>query len=214
MAVEKVIKVGYSAPEQYRDNSGQGYFTDIYSIGAILYQMITGQKPIESTEREYKDELKSPLELGFNIEANLDRAIMEALAVQPDLRFQGIQQFEDAINGKRRAEYPKVKLKIKKRKRIVIACASVLVLATVAVGGLLFNNKIKHSDKLYNENAKIEKDTDIVVWVDSEKMKSTVEKTVARANMKVKDKSDGQNSEQSTKGDFTEEQKKKILRLQ
>ena len=46
MAVEKVIKVGYSAPEQYRDNSGQGYFTDIYSIGAILYQMITGQKPI------------------------------------------------------------------------------------------------------------------------------------------------------------------------
>lgn len=208
MAVEKVIKVGYSAPEQYRDNSGQGYFTDIYSIGAILYQMITGQKPIESTEREYKDELKSPLELGFNIEANLDRAIMEALAVQPDLRFQGIQQFEDAINGKRRAEYPKVKLKIKKRKRIVIACASVLVLATVAVGGLLFNNKIKHSDKLYNENAKIEKDTDIVVWVDSEKMKSTVEKTVARANMKVKDKSGGQNSEQSTKGDFTEEQKK------
>ena len=44
--------------------------------------MITGQKPIESTEREYKDELKSPLELGFDIEPNLDRAIMEALAVQ------------------------------------------------------------------------------------------------------------------------------------
>ena len=202
---EKVIKVGYSAPEQYRDSAGQGYFTDIYSIGAILYQMITGQKPIESTEREYKDELKSPLELGFHIEPNLDRAIMEALAVQPALRFQGIQQFDDAINGKRKAEYPKVKLRIRKRKRIMVACMSLLALAAIGVGGLFFNNKIKHSDKLYNENAKIEKATDIVVWVDNDKMKDTVEKTVSRANMKVK--SAVKSTKTSDGGQFTKEQK-------
>ena len=202
---EKVIKVGYSAPEQYRDSAGQGYFTDIYSIGAILYQMITGQKPIESTEREYKDELKSPLELGFDIEPNLDRAIMEALAVQPALRFQGIQQFDDAINGKRKAEYPKVKLCIRKRKRIMVACMSLLALAAIGVGGLFFNNKIKHSDKLYNENAKIEKATDIVVWVDNDKMKDTVEKTVSRANMKVK--SAVKSTKTSDGGQFTKEQK-------
>lgn len=202
---EKVIKAGYSAPEQYRDSAGQGYFTDIYSIGAILYQMITGQKPIESTEREYKDELKSPLELGFDIEPNLDRAIMEALAVQPALRFQGIQQFDDAINGKRKAEYPKVKLRIRKRKRIMVACMSLLALAAIGVGGLFFNNKIKHSDKLYNENAKIEKATDIVVWVDNDKMKDTVEKTVSRANMKVK--SAVKSTKTSDGGQFTKEQK-------
>lgn len=202
---EKVIKVGYSAQEQYRDSAGQGYFTDIYSIGAILYQMITGQKPIESTEREYKDELKSPLELGFDIEPNLDRAIMEALAVQPALRFQGIQQFDDAINGKRKAEYPKVKLRIRKRKRIMVACMSLLALAAIGVGGLFFNNKIKHSDKLYNENAKIEKATDIVVWVDNDKMKDTVEKTVSRANMKVK--SAVKSTKTSDGGQFTKEQK-------
>lgn len=202
---EKVIKVGYSAPEQYRDSARQGYFTDIYSIGAILYQMITGQKPIESTEREYKDELKSPLELGFDIEPNLDRAIMEALAVQPALRFQGIQQFDDAINGKRKAEYPKVKLRIRKRKRIMVACMSLLALAAIGVGGLFFNNKIKHSDKLYNENAKIEKATDIVVWVDNDKMKDTVEKTVSRANMKVK--SAVKSTKTSDGGQFTKEQK-------
>lgn len=202
---EKVIKVGYSAPEQYRDSAGQGYFTDIYSIGAILYQMITGQKPIESTEREYKDELKSPLELGFDIEPNLDRAIMEALAVQPALRFQGIQQFDDAINGKRKAEYPKVKLRIRKRKRIMVSCMSLLALAAIGVGGLFFNNKIKHSDKLYNENAKIEKATDIVVWVDNDKMKDTVEKTVSRANMKVK--SAVKSTKTSDGGQFTKEQK-------
>ena len=55
MAGEKIIKVGYSAPEQYRDKSKQGFFTDIYSVGAILYQMVTGIKPMEATEREFKE---------------------------------------------------------------------------------------------------------------------------------------------------------------
>lgn len=58
---------------------------------------------------------------------------MEALAVQPALRFQGIQQFDDAINGKRKAEYPKVKLRIRKRKRIMVACMSLLALAAIGL---------------------------------------------------------------------------------
>ena len=205
MAGEKIIKVGYSAPEQYRDKSKQGFFTDIYSVGAILYQMVTGIKPMEATEREFKDSLKSPAELGVDIEPNIDRAIMEAMAVRPELRFQSIQQFEDALESKRMAEYPKVKLRIRKRKRIMVACMSLLALAAIGVGGLFFNNKIKHSDKLYNENAKIEKATDIVVWVDNDKMKDTVEKTVSRANMKVK--SAVKSTKTSDGGQFTKEQK-------
>lgn len=42
---------------------------------------------------------------------------MEAMAVQPELRFQNIQQFEDALHSKRIAEYPNVKLKKKKHRR-------------------------------------------------------------------------------------------------
>ena len=117
MAGEKIIKVGYSAPEQYRDKSKQGFFTDIYSVGAILYQMVTGIKPMEATEREFKDSLKSPAELGVDIEPNIDRAIMEAMAVRPELRFQSIQQLEDALESKRMAEYPKVKQKKRRRRR-------------------------------------------------------------------------------------------------
>ena len=82
---------------------------------------------------------------------------------------------------------------------------SLLALAAIGVGGLFFNNKIKHSDKLYNENAKIEKATDIVVWVDNDKMKDTVEKTVSRANMKVK--SAVKSTKTSDGGQFTKEQK-------
>ena len=207
---EKVIKVGYSAPEQYRDNAKQGYYTDIYSVGAILYQMLTGVKPIESTDREHGDELRSPLALGIKIEANLDRAVMEALAVQPELRFQSIVQFLEAINGKRKAEYPEQKVKARKRKRVMAVAFSCLVLAAAVIGGILFNNTVKHSDRLYNDNAKIDKATDIVVWVDNAKMKNTVEKTVSRANMNMRDK---KGTVKHDAGEFTKEQKKENPRI-
>ena len=99
--------------------------------------MVTGIKPIESTEREYKDELMSPKELGIEIDSNLDRAIMEALAVEPALRFQSITQLDDAIHGKRVAEYPKDKIKRKKRKRNLIITFFVFVFGIDPYGNCL-----------------------------------------------------------------------------
>lgn len=164
-AAEKVIKVGYSAPEQYCDKCKQGFFTDIYSVGAIFYQMVTGIKPIESTEREYKDEMKSPAQLGVKIEPNIDRAVMEALAVKPELRFQSIQQFEEALQSKRIAEYPKQKLKKRKRRRNwIISSAVVLVLGVCVFIGLL-NTVFKERNVLFES---VLDEDEIVVWVDRE----------------------------------------------
>ena len=175
MSGEKVIKVGYSAPEQYRDKSRQGFFTDIYSVGAIMYQILTGIKPMESTEREFKDELKSPLELGVNINANVDRAIMEAMAVRPELRFQGIQQFEDALHSKRIAEYPKVKLKKRKRKRNWIISLSATLVLALGVGIGLYSTVLKPENRIFDSTVK--EDT-IVVWVENEDQKTDIEELV------------------------------------
>jgi serine/threonine protein kinase/HAMP domain-containing protein len=43
-AMADVVTPGYAPPEQY-DNGAQGPWTDIYSLGATLYWMITGTKP-------------------------------------------------------------------------------------------------------------------------------------------------------------------------
>lgn len=178
---EKVIKVGYSAPEQYRNNDKQGYYTDIYSIGAILYQMVTGQKPMESIDREIKDELKSPLELGIEIDENLDRAIMEALAVEPAFRFKGVRQMRDALNNRRLAEYPREKLKRQKRKRGWIAAASVLLIAVILIGIALINTVRKEGNVMFDtEVAAIGADDPVTVWVDSEDMKVALEEVVQK----------------------------------
>ena len=165
---EKVIKVGYSAPEQYRDKSNQGFYTDIYSVGAILYQMLTGIKPMESTEREHKDTLKSPLELGVKIEPNVDRAIMEAMAVQPELRFQNIQQFEDALHSKRIAEYPNVKLKKKKHRRNWIIGAVATAVLALGVGFGLMNTVFKSENPVFESQLSEGK---IEVWVENASQK-------------------------------------------
>lgn len=175
MAGEKVIKVGYSAPEQYRDKSRQGFFTDIYSVGAILYQMLTGIKPMESTEREFKDGLKSPMELGVNINSNIDRAVMEALAVRPELRFQGIQQFEEALQSKRIAEYPKEKLRKRKRRRNwIISLSATLVLAVGIVLGL-YSTVLKPENKVFDSTVKEDM---ITVWVENDDQKKQIEELV------------------------------------
>ncbi len=197
---EKVIKVGYSAPEQYRDKSNQGFYTDIYSVGAILYQMLTGIKPMESTEREHKDTLKSPLQLGIKIEPNIDRAIMEAMAVQPELRFQNIQQFEDALHSKRIAEYPNVKLKKKKHRRNWIIGAVATAVLALGVGFGLMNTVFKTENPVFDSKLSEGK---IEVWVENQTQKTILE-NIVNGNFHQKDVKSGD----SVTSDWVKENKK------
>jgi serine/threonine protein kinase len=115
-----VIKVGYAAPEQYRSKSKQGNYTDIYALGATLYHLITGIKPDESVDRQTEDTLKRPSQLGLNTGANLEKSIMKALAIKPELRFQKVAELRDALYNDRTVDYPEVELKKRKRRRLLI----------------------------------------------------------------------------------------------
>jgi serine/threonine protein kinase len=58
MTVSALIKPGYSPYEQYATNSRQqGPWSDIYSLGATLYQAITGKRPPDAPSRMVADEL-------------------------------------------------------------------------------------------------------------------------------------------------------------
>jgi len=46
-----VLTDGYAPKEQYSSRSKQGTYTDIYAIGAVMYKMMTGETPIESSAR-------------------------------------------------------------------------------------------------------------------------------------------------------------------
>ena len=54
------LSPGYSPPEQYAGVGGTDERSDIYSIGAVLYFLLTGKNPVESTMRLAGDPLESP----------------------------------------------------------------------------------------------------------------------------------------------------------
>ena len=51
-----IVKPGFSPEEQYRSRGDQGPYTDVYSIAATLYKMITGKTPPDAMERRAKYE--------------------------------------------------------------------------------------------------------------------------------------------------------------
>jgi len=99
----QVLKKSYAPVEQFQQGQGQGPWTDIYSIGASLYRMLLGKPPeLNSVDRLLNDTLKSPLE-SRNLKdwnSELDQALMKAMAVRPDARYQHVDEFKvDLLNA-------------------------------------------------------------------------------------------------------------------
>ena len=89
-----VLKNGYSPLELYRPTArSQGPWTDVYQIGATMYNCITGYIPPVATEREKDDRLPKPSDLKIELPLHVEDALMKALAVFPQDRYSSIDDF-------------------------------------------------------------------------------------------------------------------------
>lgn len=125
----------YAPPEQYMTGGRQGPYTDLYSVGATMYFALTGVKPQESTDRVQKDELKPPQELDNQIPEDMGNAVMRAMAVKEEIRFQSADQFKKALTEGRVLNVQREIARRRKRRLVQIA-ATFLVLAAVGTGAV------------------------------------------------------------------------------
>lgn len=137
-----ILKPGYAPVEQYVEQdakvSNQGPWTDIYALGATIYKMLTGVKPVESMNRKIRDDLKPPKELEPSVPQYLNDAVMRAMAVEPHLRFQTVGEFEAVLKQEKAVVTVDETIRLRKRKRlrgIAAASAAVLVGAGVFAAG-------------------------------------------------------------------------------
>lgn len=95
-----LVKPGYSAIEQYDLDGQQGPYTDIYSMAAVMYHMITGKRPPDSPDRQKNNQpLPTPSELGISIPQSIENIIMYALNVEPEYRIQSAREFADELSS-------------------------------------------------------------------------------------------------------------------
>ena len=87
------LSKGFASIEQY-DNEGIQSFTpcpDIYSLGATMYNLLTGKIPTESILRATRP-LIPPHELNPNISEKTEAVIMKAMEIIPANRYQSIAE--------------------------------------------------------------------------------------------------------------------------
>ncbi|MGN1412015.1 MAG: PASTA domain-containing protein [Oscillospiraceae bacterium] len=94
--VPEIFK-GYSAPEQYTVSGKQGTWTDVYSISAILYKILTGCMPTEAINRLDHNSLCSPIEINLDIPESVSNAIMNGMAISIDKRIQTVTDLVTAL---------------------------------------------------------------------------------------------------------------------
>jgi eukaryotic-like serine/threonine-protein kinase len=95
----------YMSPEQARGSSGLDHRTDLYSMGTILFEMLTGALPYAGTNfAEYLsamlvDEPRPPQSVYADFPIEAEPLVLKALAKNPDQRFQNATEMLDALTA-------------------------------------------------------------------------------------------------------------------
>jgi serine/threonine-protein kinase len=93
----------YLAPERLKGTTQPDRRSDIYSVGAILYEHLTGQKPFGANRRlapvitDSEADPRAPSEIEPGLSSEWDEIIRRTLARDPAHRYQSAQEFLDAI---------------------------------------------------------------------------------------------------------------------
>jgi serine/threonine protein kinase len=144
-----LTKAGYTSPELYHRDLPYGAFSDIYSVGAIMYFLLTGKDPLSAPERIHKTmaELKS---INPAVTHRTNSAVMKAMAMDPEDRYQDLNDFV------RELPHTSPKTSQANPKKLVLYSSVVLaIVAVIAVISYVTIRKFNHSEPVKQLSALI-----------------------------------------------------------
>lgn len=103
---------GYIAPEQTDPDAVVDARADIYSLGAVLYRILTGQRPLEVGDRDVlgiieqlrSHEIRPPRLLDKHIARDLEAICMKCLDTNPQRRYANAVELADDLHRFRAGE--------------------------------------------------------------------------------------------------------------
>jgi tetratricopeptide (TPR) repeat protein len=99
VTLERVLTPSFASPEQFR-GAAHTTATDVYSLGAVLFTLLTGRVPYEGTARPdlFSDsaspaEIPAATKLNPELPSDIDYILRRALRRDPDDRYASVEAF-------------------------------------------------------------------------------------------------------------------------
>lgn len=203
-----VLKHGYAPIEQYSRKSVQGEATDIYSLCAVMYRMITGEVPEEALERVHQDHLLPMKHYKKKIPSHVAMAIEKGLSVDYKDRQQNMQELYNDLYATKKQLWEKRGDKVYSviRKGLLIL---IMILLLIILGSVLFITNRDRIDKFENKvKAVFAEDTE-----SSAEPQEQNDDAKEKQNRDVKKEQDD-NAEEGQDQDVAEEQNQNVVEEQ
>ncbi|MBQ8647772.1 MAG: protein kinase [Oscillospiraceae bacterium] len=88
---------GYTAPEQYFAEQFEGRYTDVYSVAAVFYRLVTGQAPVPAIQRKVMDSQPTARQVERTVPGYVSAVLSQAMRLDPSERVQNIPELMGAL---------------------------------------------------------------------------------------------------------------------
>jgi eukaryotic-like serine/threonine-protein kinase len=136
----------YMAPEQLEGKQTDAR-TDIFALGCVLYEMLTGRKAFSATSQAsligaiLHKEPESVSQIEAMIPAALDRVVRRCLAKDPEARWQSARDVAIELQDVSEREEPALVAPVRKRLRAALAGWATAAAALIALAAILLTRE-------------------------------------------------------------------------